>query len=179
MKLKKPHIFLICYYAAFAVALTVMAILLKDQLQFNGWSTFPICYILAFILWMWYCQTDTCKERLYWDGYWRQRRYKKISISDYDKEVESRRNPEREKADDRLRLFISFLGIPLFTPFVFFGNYLYKIFSFLIVLAPYFTIVICWLLFTDPENKEIKAEREKRKQELKEQQQREELGKWK
>ena len=62
VKLKKRLVFLLCYYALFTIDLTVIACLLKDHLQFNGWSAFPIAYIILSILWVLYTETDAYEE---------------------------------------------------------------------------------------------------------------------
>lgn len=179
MKLKKRFVFLLFYYAFFTIALTIISCLLKDHLQFNGWSAFPITYIILSILWILYTETDACEERLKWDSFYRARKHQKITVSEFEEEWESRKDPETDKLETGVFHFGTLLAISLFIPFILFGNYWYKIFCFFAVFFIGFIPIGIWLFFFSPSHKKFKAEKQQRKRELEEQKKREELGKWK
>ncbi len=179
MKLKKRLFFLLCYYALFTIALTVIACLLKDHLQFNGWSAFPIAYIILSILGVLYIETDAYEEMMKWDRFYHIRKYKKITVSEFEERWESQKDPEIDKFETGVFHFGTLLALSLYFPFILFGNYLYKIFCFFIVSLIFFAPMGSWLLFFSPSHKKFKAERQRRKRELEEQKKREELGKWK
>ena len=55
MKMKKSHIFFICYYAAAIIGTVLAAVLLRERVNFSAWSAFPITCSLFSLFTAWFC----------------------------------------------------------------------------------------------------------------------------
>ena len=167
------------YYAFFTIALTVVACLLKDHLRFNGWSAFPIAYIILSVLWVLYTETDAYEETMKRDCFYITRKYEKVTVSEFEERWESRKDPVTDKIETSVFHFTTVIFLSLYLPFILFGDYWHKILCFFVVSIIALGTLGVWLLFFSPSHKKTKAERLQRKRELEEQKKREELGKWK
>jgi hypothetical protein len=123
MKLKKRLIFLLFYYAFFTIALTVVACLMKDHLRFNGWSAFPIAYIILSVLWVLYTETDAYEETMKRDCFYITRKYEKVTVSEFEERWESRKDPVTDKIETSVFHFTTVIFLSLYLPFILFGDY--------------------------------------------------------
>jgi hypothetical protein len=165
---KKSNIFFLCYYAVFIVGTALAAFLLFDHLAFNAWSVAPIaCFVLSLFL-VWFCesgraQTLSDKHELH-DAAWNMGR-------DY--------TPSKYEEPMFHHIAVSYLVIaPFFLPLIpFFSGESKAILSIVLFLLGCFSYLvyhICGYLAKEDKEKRMKEDQLK-----KEQQEREELGKWK
>lgn len=173
MKLKKSHIFFICYYAA-AITGTVLAVVLcKDRLQFNSWSAFPIVYILISVYLSWFYPS---RFRIKYDQITSIKMRVKYKKGDGLVVAPPRKEEDYWREDDKFASKIFLACIPVILPFIFFFPLGAKISSGLFLLIPYAaTTIYCIVVI----KKEIDTHNVKLQQQLKDQQEQEELGKWK
>ncbi len=173
MKLKKLHIFFICYYAAAIIGNVLAAVLLRDRLNFSAWSAFPIAYILISIYLSWFYPS---RFRI------KIRQIKSIEMRvKYEKGngIVVSPPPNEEdywREDDKFASKIFLACIPPFFPFIFFLPFGAKILSGLFLLIPYAATTIYCIVFI---KKQTEAHNAKLQQQRKDQQKQEELGKWK
>ena len=173
MKLKKSYIFFISYYAAAILGTVLAAVLLRERVNFSAWSAFPIAYILLSTYLAWFYPS---RFRIKYD----QITSIKMRVK-YEKEngIVVAPPPDEEdywREDDKFASKIFLACIPVILPFIFFFPFGAKIFSGLFLLIPYAaTSVYCVVVV----KKEIDTHNANLQQQLKSQQEREELGKWK
>ena len=179
MKFKKSWIFWICYYGAAITANVLAAVLLRDRWNFNGWSAFPIFFTAISIFWLFFFSSKFAanyfeelhiKDRLYFDKNFDEAKYRAYAQAREQDETVKKNSAAARKFFTGFTL----LCIPFFWMYIlFFANYI-KAFSWLIPGIAYIIVGLVWFSLHD-DGAEIKKQRAK---ELKEQQEREELGKW-
>ena len=179
MKFKKSWIFWICYYGIAIIGNVLAAVLLRDKWNFNGWSAFPIGYIAFSIFLLWYFPSEHYLESCVKTAFIYARRYFKIDEYTFYEECKKTRDPARYHSQIRCLIYLTLLSISIFIPFVLFFSAEAKILSILIVSVVFLLGIFIWIFLFDPLRKERKLKQKSLEQELKEQQQREELGKWK
>ncbi len=181
MKFKKSWIFWVCYYGVAITANVLAAVLLRDKWNFNGWSVFPIAYILILVFLVWY-----------FPSIWNHRRsedqsalYQRWRFKDFDelsfrmRAMSAERNGSWQDPQWIFMKKIALACIPLYPPFIFFFGNTAKLLSFLIATAIHWGSFGIWMFFLESDGKAAKKRREDQARELKEQKEREELGKWK
>ncbi|MBE6630880.1 MAG: hypothetical protein E7624_08550 [Ruminococcaceae bacterium] len=168
MKFKKSWIFWICYYAAAIIGNVLAAFLLRDKWNFNAWSAFPIAYILILLFFSWYCPSELHYKRVF-------------EKSDLAGTPEWYQTAFRQGIRPTLVFLSAFclFCVPFYFMFVIFFASMAKFSSFLFAGCLYIIALLLWTLKLDPEIKNKKAQKALLEQEKKEQQEREELGKWK
>ena len=167
MKLKK---ILICYYAVFVVGTALAAFLLFDHLAFNAWSVAPIaCFALSLFL-IWFCESGRAqafadKQRLR-DAAWNMRMRPDYTPSKYE-----------DPAYHHIAVIYLVIA-PLFLPLILFvpgeNKAILSIALFLLGWFSYLAYHICGYLAKEDKEKRMREEALKKEQEEKE-----ELGKWK
>ncbi len=173
MKLKKSHIFFICYYAAAIIGTVLAATLLRDKWNFNAWSGFPIAYIVISIYLSWFYPS---RFRIKFDQITSIKMRVKYEKGDGIVVSPPPNEEDYWREDDKFASNIFLACIPLFFPFIFFLPFGAKIFSGIFLLIPYAaTTIYCIVVI----KKEIDTHNAKIEQQLKDQQEQEELGKWK
>ncbi len=181
MKFKKIWILWICYYSAAIIGTVLAAVLLRDRWNFNAWSAFPIAYIviLAFLVW-------------YFPSVWNHRRsedqsalYQRWRFKDFDElsfrmeAISAERNGIWQDPQWIFMSKVSLACIPIYLVFLFFFGNTAKVASFIIAIAIHWIGLGVWMFFGEGDGKAAKKRREDQARELKEQKEREELGKWK
>lgn len=165
MKLKK---LLICYYAVFVVGIVIAAVLLRERLNFSGWSAFPISGFVLSLFLVYFCESGRAQsfhdKQALMDAAWNMR-------PDY--------TPSKYEDPAYHHIAVTYLIIaPLFLLLILFVPGATKaILSIVLCLVGWFSYLvyhICGYLA-----KEDKEQRMKEEQLKKEQQEREELGIWK
>ena len=139
MKFKKSWIFWICYYGVAITANVLAAILLRDKWNFNGWSAFPIAYIVILSYQGFYLPTERYLQNRY--NYHRTRFSDLNKYPDFEQfDRRWKKNWENEKKANRLASFLSFLCVPFYFIFVFFFSKTLKILS----VIPLFFVLLFW-----------------------------------
>ena len=176
MKFKKSWIFWICYYGVAITANVLAAILLRDKWNFNGWSAFPIVYLLVAYGWIWYFRSklyeDRCEEYyLFFKRFYR----KDFNEVKYHEDVDRQQKEQKRKAaDNKAFTIIVLLCAPILSIFILFFSTAAKALSFLVAGVPFLLGILIWLISQNDASNLNKQ----REEELKEQREREELGKW-
>ena len=176
MKLKKSWIFWICYYGIAIMGNVLAAVLLRDKWNFNGWSAFPIGYIALCLFFI------VVSPSNFFDSWLCNHYIAKLSMLDMDTFDEYaylkgwNDNYETRHAHDLVVARIFAVALPPLLMFVLFFNLTAKILSGFFPLA---AIIYMGYIEFHEMYLELKKEREQTEQALKEQKQREELGKWK
>ncbi len=180
MKFKKTWIFWICYYSAAIIGNVLAAVLLRDKWTFNGFSAFPIMYILFSFFWVWYfpskhhanlCLNHDVRYLRSRDKYFDEEKWRAKCEAREQQENTQKKTKIGNKAITHTILFLT----PFFGMYICFFSNLAKILSFVFPTI-FLLIVMLVLLILFNDTPKFKKQREK---ELKEQQEREELGKWK
>ncbi len=179
MKFKKSWIFWICYYAAAIIGNVLAAFLLRDKWNFNAWSAFPIIFTALSLFWLFYSSSKFYTNLMEEGRIQHHKRYHKYF--DEERYRAKRRAYEQneavQKKDARdMKFYKGFmlLLIPFFWMYIFFFSNYAKAFSWIFP-GIAFIVVGLWVILHDCSG-ETGTQQEK---ELKEQQEREELGKWK
>ena len=170
MKMKKSHIFFICYYAAAIIGTVLAAVLLRERVNFSAWSAFPITCSLFSLFTAWFCGSGRAEAFVL--KQWRIEAEWNISAPVPDT-LSKESNPLFH------HIFITYLFLaPLFLSLIVFLQSETKAFlSIAIVFLGFFSCSIYHIW--GHLSRQDKARQNKENDEKKQQQEREELGKWK
>lgn len=185
MKLKKFWIFWICYYGATVIGAISLIYFFKSSLNITLFSLFPVSYIFVCIGLAWFFPSKfrynhrsvflpTRAPLSIGDFYVRGPRikFKKGEGFSVEETPAYGYNCPEDKFASRVLLLI----LPLFIPFILFLSTVSKILcGFLLLICPLVTLICSIIL----QKKETDLHNTKLKQQLKAQQEQEELGKWK
>ena len=182
MNSKKSLIFWICFYTLEFTGALLLILLQRESWIFNGFSAFPLAYLIVCVFLAWYLPTI-----------WNFRRSEDASIrwrlwhtsTDFDERQARMYGMAAERSGTWKDPMWSFMSriclalVPMFLLFVFFCSVELKIASFAFGMLIYCAMMLFWYFLLEESNKEEKALRKQRRNELEEQKKREELGKWK
>lgn len=174
----KPVIKWLLYYAAHILANGAAVLIFRQYLNITWVSLMPVIYLVLFVLQM-------CWPHQFARNRWHYLKERTMAgyshiEKDQDGNVTAwgRRYVSKDPtSSDDLRLV--FLLLPFCLPFVLFFSTVVKILSFFLYLLIIILYLVIHAIRSKGKGNAVESEKEKLERELKEQQQREEMGRWK
>ncbi|MBQ9778906.1 MAG: hypothetical protein IJW22_08295 [Clostridia bacterium] len=181
MKLKKSQIFWICLYAAELALVTLIVFSQRAHWYINGFSAFPVIYsVICVILGCWFPTYHFYRVDCERYVQWCCSNFKYVDLQKLDQmRVRKEQDGSWKSPYYRTMANLVFALIPFFALFFFFFVNGAKVASFVFAFLIYLLGMIIYLFFFDGDPKFHQKRKERLARELKEQKEREELGKWK
>ena len=181
MKLKKSQIFWLVFYTAELALVAGIVFSQRARWYINGYSAFPVIYsVICVILGCWFPTHHFYRVDCERHVQWRCSNFKYVNLQKLDQmRVREEQDGSWKSPYYRTMANLVFALIPFFALFFFFFVNKAKVACFGFALFLYCLGIIIYLFFFDGDPKFHQKRKEKLARELKEQKEREELGRWK